>query len=182
MTGTLILSSCEVSGNTASDYAGMWCLGGRMINCLIYNNRATGSRAGIVQIGTAIMEIINCTITSNEAGGGYGGIAEDGYSKIVNCILWGNTAVTFAEIYPASGADVTYSNVKGGYTGTGNVDIDPKFASVSDLHLSDSSPSSVYAGGTLEAAPSCDYDGNIRPHTAHPDNCSMGAYEKDVSL
>ena len=45
---------------------------------------------------------------------------------ITNCILWGNTARrTGSQIYGHT--TVRYSDVRGGWPGTGNIGVDPRF-------------------------------------------------------
>jgi hypothetical protein len=55
---------------------------------------------------------------------------------VTNCILWGNSP---DEIYDDGGSSttVTYSDVLGGYSGTGNIDANPLFvnAGADNLHL-----------------------------------------------
>ena len=107
---------------------------------------------------------------------------------ITNCIFWGNTATSSGnEIYNESGADpvVTYSNIEGGYTGTGNIDSDPLFADAGagDLHIGAGSPCIDAANGS--AAPLTDLDGNPREDdltvpntgTGTPAYTDIGAYE-----
>ena len=169
---TLTFSSCEVSGNTAGSSGGIVGHGGEIANCLIYNNRSTGAIGGIY-CGASPMELINCTITSNESASVPGGIHRDGVINIVNCIVWGNTASSVtSEIDDLTNVSITYSDFDVNYAGTGNVNIDPQFVSVSDFHLSSSTSTDVTQGGTTEGAPDCDYEGN--PRTAP---YSMGAYE-----
>ncbi len=80
--------------------------------------------------------LINVTITGNSSGGIFG----DGLSNLVNCILWNNAE---NEI---SGYDedviAIYSNIQGGYEGTGNIDEDPFFCSTEngDYTLAENSP------------------------------------------
>jgi len=62
----------------------------------------------------------------------YGGaIGCDYYASpaVTNCILWADSAGTFQEIYLGLFATVTvdYSDVQGGWSGTGNINADPKF-------------------------------------------------------
>jgi hypothetical protein len=51
---------------------------------------------------------------------------------LVNCILWDNTS---PQIY--GGAQATYSDIQGGYAGTGNINLDPCFVDPAngDYHL-----------------------------------------------
>ena len=183
--GTCYISSCEISDNYGGAGTGGLSVtgnGGRIENSIIHHNVSTGYYGGGLYVNVwPEIDIINCTIASNDANdatlGKGGGVAScGGDNTLVNCIIYGNTAtVASNEVWLNSGAiSVTYSNIKDGYTGTGNTGDDPLFTSVTDFHLSDITPSTVYGGATLEAMPSCDYDGNDRT-----DPYSMGAYEGD---
>ena len=70
--------------------------------------------------------VINCTFTGNSASYDGGGMYNGSSSpRLSNAILWGNTP---AQIYNSSSTPVvTYSDVQGGYPGTGNLDADPLF-------------------------------------------------------
>jgi len=58
-----------------------------------------------------------------------------GDPEFMNCIIRGNTAPTIPQI--SGNAVVQYSNVEGGYTGDGNIDMDPLFRDTvnDDFHL-----------------------------------------------
>ncbi len=75
--------------------------------------------------------------------------------------------------------NITYSNIQGGYPGTGNIDIASGFVSLSDFHLKTNSP--CVNIGTLVNAPNYDLDNNLRPLPvlSNPD---MGCYEVDQTL
>jgi len=103
---------------------------------------------------------------------------------VMNCILWNDAAPNGAEIHvDFSMPSVTYSNVEGGYPGTGNIDADPLFLGApDDLHLGPGSPCIDAANGP--EAPELDLDGNPRiddpdsPNTGvGPPWADMGAYE-----
>ncbi len=67
----------------------------------------------------------NNTIVNNTALIG-GGVRSVGFNpEIINCIVWGNDAQNGSQIYGT--ADVQYSDVEGGWPGTGNIDEDPNF-------------------------------------------------------
>lgn len=188
--GAASISSCEISGNyTAGGGAGLFMEGPgmRIENSVIHHNVSDGYWGGGVYTNSdSNLVIINCTIASNEANnatyGKGGGIAcSNGNNSIVNCIIYGNTAAAASnEVWLNPGLlgfSVTYSDIRGGYTGTGNVDEDPVFNNpANNFHLTSfiTTPSDVYEGGTKEGAPVCDYDGNTRTQPY-----SMGAYEKD---
>jgi hypothetical protein len=96
-----------------------------------------------------------------------------------NSIIWGNSAPTDPEInndLTNTVAAVTYTDIQGGYTGTGNLNLDPQFvnAGASNYHLSGTSPA-INAG--LNLGVSTDLDGN--PRNSQPD---MGAYEYVVKI
>jgi len=75
--------------------------------------------------------VTNCTFTSNSAEYEGGGIYNeyDSSPTVTNCILWGNIAPNGPQIYNyySSDPNITYSNVQGGYAGTGNINADPLF-------------------------------------------------------
>jgi hypothetical protein len=88
--------------------------------------------------GLGILDVRNCTLVANEAtGSGYGGgihYEEAAILNIENCILWNNEdadgAVSTSQIHAgvSPGAiDVNHSDVLGGFTGTNNINADPKF-------------------------------------------------------
>ena len=80
-------------------------------------------------------------MTGNQADDKGGGIycKEGSDAVITNCILWGNTATTGAQIHTASSSPVvSYSDVQGGWSGTGNINANPAFADA--YHLQSGSP------------------------------------------
>jgi parallel beta-helix repeat protein len=104
----------------------VWCEP-KITNCIF-----TGNGGGIhnqLSGGT----VTNCTFSGNKAlsygGGLYYEMAPFGpYPKTTNCIFWGNTAPSGPQIYAVGPAQVTYSNIQGGYPGIDNIDNDPCFA------------------------------------------------------
>ncbi len=156
------LTNVTFSGNSAANY------GGAMYNEL------SGNPA-----------VSNATFSANSATNLGGGIYNDASNpSIVNCILWGNTAPSGPQIHNASSSPtVTYSDIQGGYAGTGNINSDPKFirnpnpgmSDYGDLHLQPGSP--AIDAGSNAAVPvgvTTDRDGNPRIMGKAVD---MGAYE-----
>jgi hypothetical protein len=96
---------------------------------------------------------------------------------VANCILWSDSP---DEIFdePGSSTTVTYSDVQGGWPGTGNIDADPLFADA-DGRLLDGSPC-IDAGNDAAVPPSVitDLDGNPRIQGARVD---MGAFESEFT-
>jgi len=162
--GTITLTNCIVSGNSASDGGGI-------------SNSNSNSNGAIT--------LTNCTVSGNTASYG-GGISNDNYNynysgsgtiTLTNCIFYkdvgGETANAFNGITKTF---ITYSDIQGGYPGTGNIDADPQFvnAANSDLHLKYGLP--CIKAGTATGAPTTDLDGNLRPNPP-----SMGAYDTNAS-
>jgi hypothetical protein len=94
--------------------------------------------------GSTAKTIENNTITGNKTIAVY---VWQGTSIIRNSIIWADSTVSAVQIAARSGGPtVTYSNVQGGWTGTGNVRIDPQFAD-SSFHLKSTS-ACIDAGDT----------------------------------
>jgi hypothetical protein len=138
--------------------------------------------------------VTDCTFSANYSSWNYGGDRVGGMVNIkaspvvLNCIFWDDAEVEIVSD-PSSSPSVTYSDVRGGYTGTGNIDVDPLFASETDLRLQEGSlciaagsnaalPADVADldsdSDTLEPTP-LDLDGNPR---VVGDTVDMGAYER----
>jgi len=106
--------------------------------------------------------ITNCTISGNSAGWDGGGILGTSSSSptILNSILWEDTP---EEIYLSntSSINITYSAIKGGYVGVGNINADPVFVGGGDYHLQSTSPCINKGTNTPSGGlPSTDKDGN----------------------
>jgi len=117
--------------------------------------------------------VTNCTFSDNSAtsdGGGMYNIV-DSSSTVTNCILWGDSP---NEIFDDenSSTTATYSDIGGGYAGTGNIDAEPNFVDANnpdpnlvDLRLMPVSPC-IDAADSAALLPmpysAIDLDGNIR--------------------
>jgi predicted outer membrane repeat protein len=143
----------------------------------IYNNLSSPS-------------LVNITFNANSATFRGGGVYNESSSgpTFANVILWGDSAPNGAEIYNngTGTATVTYSNIQGGYSGTGNVNVNPLFVDASSGNLRLQSTSPVIDAGNNAAVPSgivTDLDNNPRfvdilaiPNTGNG-TVDMGAYE-----
>jgi len=135
----------------------------------IVNNVVAGNGGGIQVSLISSPSLMNNSICANTAGAG-GGISLGGlYSQVTvtNCILWRNQVQAGPEISVSSGgtATVTYSNVTGGWPGTGNLDVDPRFIdSVNhDFHLMAHSALIGKGASAAPGQPLTDFEGDPRP-------------------
>ncbi|MCP4708028.1 MAG: hypothetical protein GY869_05350, partial [Planctomycetes bacterium] len=124
------IKKCFISENKSSNKGGGiygWLNSSpRMENCIISANN-TLDKGGGMRFTFGGSPIINkCTVVSNTAALGGGINCQSGSNaKLFNSIFWDNSE----EEISFSGAEVSvmYSNVRGGFTGLGNINIDPLF-------------------------------------------------------
>ena len=146
------LTNVTISGNSANGWiggngAGVYCDNSSpsLTNVIITENVTdyfpqfghVGS--GISCQGNSSPSLINVTISENttdDSGGGGGVYCSGSSADLLNCILWNNTP---QEICVQSGFLIAnYSDIQGGWSGVGNIDVDPIFVNgpLSDYHLS----------------------------------------------
>jgi hypothetical protein len=125
--------NCTFSSNSATYGGGMdnYHYSSPMItNCTFIGNSATYG-GGMDNNSFSSPIVTNCTFSSNVADINGGGMCNEYYCNpmITNCILWGNTAPTGPQIYNnlLSSPTITYSDIEGGWTGTGNINAYPCF-------------------------------------------------------
>lgn len=126
--GSASFVNCKIIDNTTpsggSNFGGAVCFGGttgKMVNCVVTGNSAYSG--GGIRNSAGTTTITNCIICDNTAvnGGTVGGVRNAATLYVYNSIIRGNSGTEI------DGGTVQYSNVHGGYTGTGNVDDDPHF-------------------------------------------------------
>ena len=142
------MHGCVFNGNSAVNNGGGIYLSTSsnlaLVNCAIFGNTA-GGNAGALENFNSTIQIQNCTVAENTTGtvSGLGAVYEIGEAAIldiVNSIVWGNTGT---QINIVSGScTVSYSDVQGGWTGTGNLNENPDFmpGPVCDYYLNSASP------------------------------------------
>ena len=168
--GSASLVNCTFYDNEADFAAGaVWnCKGGKptLVNCLFYDKRAM--EAGAVSTLTGGPSFTNCTFTDNHASKGAAGAIFDTRGEVVlrNCIVWDNKAAKAStnELFnlPSAGGTTTatYCNIKGGWSGDGNKDVDPLFvdAAARDYRLQSTSPCRDAGNTALLPKDSADLD------------------------
>lgn len=101
-----------------------------LVNCIIAGNTAGGSGGGLYQRSDYGNSVVNCTFSGNSAssyGGGIYNRYHHGSPTLTNCILWGDTPDEISGVSTGSEANVTFSDIEGGWWGEGNIDADPCF-------------------------------------------------------
>ena len=200
LNGTLAtIAYNELTGNNASSIAG--CDAGgihldscafRLENNIFRRNWTPGSAGGLTvyqppRQGTEQV-VVNNTFFGNRASGSGGAMGISSSAKVVafNNICWADTSGSEISVDGSSQARVQYCDVQGGYSGTGNINVDPRFAE-NAYRLSDSSycigrgTDSIQIAGVLYRSPGSDFFGSVRPNPAgsFPD---MGACENHLAL
>ena len=175
------VTNCIFTGNASSAGGGMFNGGGSpaVTNCIFSGNSA-GYGAGMWNYGSS-PTLTNCTFSTNAGSVGGGMYNEAGSNPTVtNCILWGDTSNEIID--NASSPTVAYSDVQGGYSGTGNIDADPCFvdAAGGNLRLRPGSPCIESGDNSAPNLEPNDFDGHPRIIDGDCDDIDvvdMGAYE-----
>jgi hypothetical protein len=198
--GTLDVQDCEFLGNSndSGDGAGVVVQhagsSATFTNCLFAGNSA-GSTGGGVWVGNdADASLVNCAVTGNTADeGGDGLVVYSGANvSLENSLIWGNGPDEIIVANATFTAD--YSDIEGGWAGTGNLNADPVFVDPdgadddpntledNDYRLAAGSPC-IDAGDNL-AVPvgiATDLDGNPRI-VDDPDTTDTGSPVGAVAL
>ena len=184
------LTNVTFFGNTATNCGGgMFNLSSSptLINITFSNNHATVCGGGMRNQNNSKPMIINATFSGNTAYMG-GGMYNNIYSSftMINSILWGDSP---DEIDNDSGSNpvITYSDIQGGYNGTGNINENPLLGPLADnggfvptRALGIGSPAIDAGNPDMATCPSMDARGVPRPIDGDGNFstvCDMGSYE-----
>ncbi len=186
------ISNCVFKNNSTANSGGGLNNGSNctptLVNCVFFGNSAAVD-GGAITCGGELGSnptIINCTIANNTASRGAGLRMIAANPSVTNSVFWGNTGGEFWFGSRAS-LDISYSNVQGGYAGTGNIDQDPQFVDPEngDFRVQSDSPCIDAADGSeapeldIEGNPRVDYADDIDPKNSGsgPPWADMGAHE-----
>lgn len=142
-TGPVTLYNTFVENNTSYLGGGLYLLNAAayVYNSLFARNNSTGSTGDGVRLNSGSLFGTNSTFAYNDAGGAATGRAFDqagASSTSLDCsVVWGH-----ASSFNATGQDVTYSDIQGGYGNSTNLNVDPLFVASGsqDYHLRSNSP------------------------------------------
>jgi len=174
------VTNCTFTGNTAGSGGGMYNKDDsspNVTNCTFTSNRGNFG-GGMHNEGKSSPTVTNSTFTGNTAGSGGGmNIISNSSPTVANCIFWANTPneITVLDSNPS----ITYSDLQGGWSGTGtdNIDAEPLFvdASGGDFRLTWGSPcKDAGDNAAVPAGITTDFEGEQRIFNATVD---MGADE-----
>jgi hypothetical protein len=174
------------SGTTAPVYVPRDSAGTvKVEGCLFYENFGYYS-GGVLASGSGVVEIVNSTFFSNWSNSNgwlyveQGLPGQTGHTYVTNTIAW-STGGIVGWTAPV----VSYSDIEGGYSGTGNIDADPLFSNPfnfpPDFSLQPGSPA-IDAGNNaaVPAYLTADVAGNPRIADDNDDaaaTVNMGAFE-----
>ncbi|OIN55800.1 beta strand repeat-containing protein, partial [Arsenicibacter rosenii] len=180
-----VLTRCRFEQNTATNKGGglyVDGLGRTVSNCLFAGNTAANSGGGthIRNTNNTGTYFWNCIWTQNTAPVGAWVSNEAAGSRITNSIAWNNSV---PDMGAAQSTYVFYSDIEGGFPGTGNTSLDPQFADAGsgDFRLTACSPG-IDAGDAASTAAdigTTDLAGNVRVQGGRVD---MGVYERTPAL
>lgn len=177
----LLVENCYINGNSTDAYGGgmyIYACSPTLRNLIVWNNHA-GQGSGLLYYAGAGGNVSNVTVYNNTGGASAITNAQTGTPVFTNCIVWNPAIPAEFEHDGISGYDVSYSDVRGGYAGTGNINTDPLLINPNggDFQLQAASP--CRDAGTTLNAPTEDIFGNPRPMNLVYD---MGAREYPGSL
>ena len=179
------IKNCTFMNNSANrDGGGMYNYDNSnptIASCTFISNSANNYGGGMYNYVNSNPMVANCTFSGNSALYG-GGIFNYGASpQIVNCIVWDNNPVEIVN-FPGSHPTVTYSDVKGGYSGGSNISADPCFvdASIGDYHLLPDSPCIDMGDPCGDYTGQTDIDGEPRVFGDYVDMGSDEAWPVDI--
>jgi hypothetical protein len=150
-----------------------------LVNCVFYENDAE-SGADIFYRDEGSISCSNCTFASTAYSNMFKRPFDptSGPTRFSNCTFWGHST-------PFQGDEwnVSYSNIRGGFDGAGNISEDPLFVDANGGGFRLQADSPCIDSASMNG-PSTDLDGNARPldvpgtgRDGTGDEFDMGAYE-----
>lgn len=127
-----VLDSVTIRNNESAGWGGgMFCSNRAWpkISHSTITGNAAGKYGGGVACNYAWPELTNVTISYNDADSTGGGVYVYNSSSpdLKNCILWDDSPNEIIKAVNGGTPTVSYSDIEGGHTGTGNLSLDPQF-------------------------------------------------------
>ena len=165
-----VINNCIIRNNSAEIGGGITLR--FLSSALMQSNLIYGNTWGAIAIQDhSSPRLINNTITDNSGWGIFAVVRS--VPVLINTILWNNGA-TELDIDESSNALVSYCDIKGGFMGTKNLDVDPLFedAAPEDYPYRLSEGSLLIDAGNPEYI----YRDHFIPPSLGTDTCDIGAY------
>jgi len=181
--GNASFTRCRIINNEAGEYdwggAGIDMFGGNATfeSCTIAGNTSY-ENGGAMFVWNGHATMYNCTISDNTAADQGGGIFLfshlSGSATLRSCILWNENATEVE----GKTISAQYCDVEGGYTGTGNINMEPRFVDSAggDYHLLWDSPC-IDAGDLAYIPQPPDKDIDEEPRVMRDNRVDMGSDE-----
>ncbi len=182
--GNATYLACSFQGNSATlnggGVANLNVTSPYFANCTFSSGTAGANGGGVYSWNQCNVAYVNCTIADNiaPANAGVGHFWVGFTATLDNCIVRDNSSGT--QVGGDGVFDIRYSNIEGGYAGTGNIDADPRFANpaAADYRLRPTSPC-IDAGDNAALPPDThDLDGDL--DTAEPIPLDLGGLARQV--
>jgi len=163
-----VIENCTITGNEAYSGAGIDCYSSTpwVVNTVIANNTAnpTAGMGGGIYSYFRDPTIVNCVFYNNSAHRGSVIYYWQCNPVFYNSILWVSPSATGFQIYSpaADPISVTYCDVEGGFTGTGNISTNPDFVNAPGGNFHLAITSNCIDNGTDTGAPEYDFEGDPR--------------------
>lgn len=169
------IRNCAIDKNTSTtNGSAIAVVGGapNVVNCTFQANKATAASGGTIfnQSESPFLNIVNSTFADTSDHWISGN--SSAYAK--NCIFWGTSqGFKVVRVY----THISYSDIFGGYPGTGNINADPLFLDPvnGDFRLSAGSPC-INTGSNTGLRLVLTTDKNLKPRPANS-SFDMGAFE-----
>ena len=145
-------------------------------NCIFVGNSASSFGGGIFNFDNSDPTVTNCTFALNEAfaGSAIHNFDSNSTTSVMNCVTWGNINANGTDLDGNGAHTVSFSNIEGGFAGTGNIDTDPMFIDADgpddvpgtdddNVRLAEGSPCiDTGSNGLIPVGVIVDLDGNDR--------------------
>ena len=173
------VENCKISNNVSGACTGIYTAvncSPTIVNTLFSGNTSTLGNGGGCGFSVSTPTLINVTVVNNSvAQGGAGMWIYNSTATIKNSIVYNNSP---DQLSVTGTANVTYSNIMGGFTGTGNISVDPLFVGTGPDQFALQDSSLCRNSGTPDTTslnlPLFDLAGNNR---VSDNRIDMGAYE-----
>jgi hypothetical protein len=154
-----VVTNCTFSGNSAARGGGI-CNYDHSSPQITNSAFTANRRGGMFNYVYSSPTVTNCTFSGHPR---HGAVNNYDYCSpaLANCIFWGNAGGEIVND-DTSAPTVTYSDVQGGYEGTGNIDANPLFVDPSngDFRLASGSPCVDAGDNSVVPADTLDLDGD----------------------